>query len=247
MIRLQKFLSDAGVCSRRAAEGMILDGRVSVDGEVIRELGVKVDPLKSLVCIDGKQIKPQDEHVYLVLHKPRGVLTTVFDPFKRSTVMGLIKDAPGRIYPVGRLDMDSEGLLIFTNDGELANRLIHPRHKIEKTYLVTVSGCPEGHDLHLLRSGIEIDGRMTLPCRIRGVSLGRHSSLLEVVLKEGRKRQIRVMFDRIGLRVTRLIRTKIGPIELGGLPPGRWRMLKGKEIRALKAALGLLAPDAETD
>jgi pseudouridine synthase len=218
---------------------MILEGRVSVDGEIVKQLGVKLDPVKSLVCIDGKQIKPQDISVYLALHKPRGVLTTVFDPFKRPTVMALVKDAPGRIYPVGRLDMDSEGLLLFTSDGELANRLIHPRHKVEKTYRVTVSGCPGGHDLDLLRSGVEIDGRMTLPCRIRGLEYNGRSSLLEVVLKEGRKRQIRAMFDRIGLRVTRLVRIRIGPIELGGLLPGRWRMLKENEVSELKTALGL--------
>ncbi|MGQ9744733.1 MAG: pseudouridine synthase [Dissulfurimicrobium sp.] len=241
-MRLQKFLSSAGVCSRRAAEGMILDGRVSIDGEIVKQLGVKIDPLKSLVCIDGKQIRPRDIFVYLALHKPRGVLTTVFDPFKRPTVMGLVKDAPGRIYPVGRLDMDSEGLLLFTNDGELANRLIHPRYKVEKTYRVTVSGCPGAQDLDLLRSGIEIDGRITLPCRIRCLKCNGRSSLLEVVLKEGRKRQIRVMFDRIGLRVTRLVRIRIGPIELGGLLPGRWRMLKENEVSELKTALDLSTP-----
>ncbi|MGB9712491.1 MAG: pseudouridine synthase [Dissulfurimicrobium sp.] len=246
-VRLQKLLSAAGVCSRRTAERMILDGRITVDGKTVTELGVKVEPSKNLVCVDGIAVTTVNAPIYMALHKPKGVLTTVYDPFGRPTVMELLADAPGKVYPVGRLDMDSEGLLIFTNDGELANRLIHPRHKIEKTYRVVVSGRPEGHDLDLLRLGIEIDGKKTLPCRIKEIKCKDRSSLLEVTLKEGRKRQIRIMFDKIGLHVIKLIRIKIGPINLGDLPPGKWRMLKDDEISALKTAVGLPASNAKTD
>ncbi len=246
VMRLQRFLSCAGVCSRRAAEELILASRVSIDGQAVSTLGVKVDPALNMVCVDGKRVAPDSNGlIYLAMHKPKGVLTTAHDPFGRPTVMGLLSGLPFRVYPVGRLDQDSEGLILLTNDGELANRLIHPRYKAEKLYRVTVSGVPSGHMLDRLRCGVEIDKKMTLPCRIRELARKGRSTVLEVVLKEGRKRQIRAMFGSIGHPVTRLVRLSIGPIRLGGLAPGGWRRLEEKEVAGLVAALGFMEADGQ--
>ncbi len=238
-IRLQKFLAHAGVCSRRAAEDLILSGRVRIDGQIVTKLGTKVEPYIDEVYLDGNRISIKRSLIYLMLNKPKGVLTTVHDPYGRPTVIGLLGKIPGRVYPVGRLDKDSEGLLFFTNDGALAYRLLHPSHKVPKTYRVNVKGMPSETDLEILRQGVEIEGKETLPCEIELVSASSRLSVLRIILKEGRKRQIRQMFDTIGHRVVRLVRVEMGPLKLGKLPPGRSRRLTRSEIRSLKLAVGL--------
>lgn len=239
ILRLQKYLAGAGVCSRRAAETLIRAGRVTVDGLVVTELGVKVDASASTVCVDGRTVRLKESATYILLNKPRGVVTTVRDTHGRTTVMDVLGDVGSRLYPVGRLDQDSQGLLLLTNDGSLAFRLLHPSHKIAKTYLVTVHGRPSSSALEQLRQGVEIEGKTTLPCEIRVKGTTRRSTVLEIVLKEGRKRQIRAMFDTIDHAVIKLMRTRIGPLKLGRLPAGKWRMLSDSEVTSLKRAVGL--------
>ncbi len=238
-MRLQKFLAHAGVCSRRAAEELIRQGRVRVDGRTVTEMGTHVRPESACVEVDGRRIHSCENHVYLLMHKPRGVLTTVKDTHNRRTVMDLLPAIHARVYPVGRLDMDSEGLLLLTNNGELAQRLLHPSHKIPKKYHVTVRGRPSKKDIDMLENGVEIDGRVTLPCKIRLLGTTRRTSVLEVILSEGRKRQIRLMMDKVGHPVTRLVRQEMGSLSLKGLPPGKVRELNPAEVIALKRAVGL--------
>jgi 23S rRNA pseudouridine2605 synthase len=238
-MRLQKYLAGAGLCSRRAAETLIRAARVSVDGEVVTELGLKVDSSSSAVRVDGRPVRLKEHTAYIALNKPRGVVTTVRDTHGRTTVMDILGDVGFRLYPVGRLDQDSQGLLLLTNDGSLAFRLLHPSHKVAKTYRVTVHGRPSSAELDLLRRGIEIQGKTTLPCEIRVIKTTRRSTILEIVLKEGRKRQIRAMFDTTDHGVSRLIRTRIGPLRLGKLPAGKWRMLTDSEVASLRKAVGL--------
>lgn len=233
-IRLQKFLAWAGVTSRRAAEELIRAGRVRVDGVVVCEMGVKADPSRQVVEVDGTRVFLPHRLNYLILHKPRGVVTTVREPQGRDTVMRFLSGIQERVYPVGRLDKESEGLLFFTNDGPLAHRLIHPRFKVEKEYVVTVAGHPRREDIRRIEAGIEINGKTTLPCRICVMGKTATGTTLDVVLREGRKRQIREMFAAIGFRVDRLMRIRLGPIQLGGLKPGRWRRLGLDEVEALK-------------
>jgi 23S rRNA pseudouridine2605 synthase len=240
MMRLQKYLANAGVCSRREAEALIRSGRVSIDGEIVTELGSKVDPYTNVIRVDKTRILRKRPPIYLLLNKPKGVLTTVRDPYGRTTVMDLLGRVPGRVYPVGRLDRDSEGLLLLTNDGALAHRLLHPSHKVTKTYHVTVRGIPSKAVLDLLRGGIEIEGRMTLPCEMHVLDVTERSTVLEIVLKEGRKRQIRLMFNAVDHQVIRLIRIKMGPIRLGKLEPGKYRILTDSEVESLKKAVGLI-------
>lgn len=239
LIRLNKFIAEAGVCSRRQADLLIASGRVIVNGQKVTELGIKINPSVDIIEIDHKKLTAKNQHfVYLILNKPRGFLTTVKDPFNRPTVMDLV-NIPARVYPVGRLDQDSEGLLLFTNDGELANRLIHPRHKIKKLYSVRVNGHPSESAIARLTAGINIDGRMTLPCRVHRLSQDTHSTQFEVEIREGRKRQIRRMFQAIGHDVITLKRIQIGPIRLNGLPSGKWRYLSEYEIQAIKKEVGI--------
>lgn len=239
LVRLQKFLAEAGVSSRRASETLIRAGRVSVDGAVIREMGVKVDPSRQVVAVDGKRVVPAGVLVHLILYKPRGVVTTVRDPQRRDTVMRFLSGIPERVYPVGRLDKESEGLLFFTNDGPLAHRLIHPRFKVDKEYVVAVDGHPGREDIRRLEAGIVIHGKTTLPCRIQVTEKTATGTILNVVLREGRKRQIREMFSAMGFQVERLTRIRLGPIRIGGLQPGRWRRLGRDEVDALRRAVGL--------
>jgi pseudouridine synthase len=240
MIRLQKYLADAGVCSRRKAEALIRSGRVTVDGKIVTELGSKIEPYKNIICVDKTEILCKRSLIYLLLNKPKGVLTTISDPYGRITIMDLLGKVPWRIYPVGRLDKDSEGLLLLTNDGALAHRLLHPSHKAAKTYLATVSGRPSREVLDLLRQGIDIEGRMTLPCEINVRKTTRRSTVLEIVLKEGRKRQIRLMLNKVNHPVIRLIRIKIGTLQLGKLQPGKHRILTDSEVKSLKKSVGLI-------
>ncbi len=238
-MRLQKFLAHAGVCSRRAAEELIRQGRVRVDGATVREMGIRVEPGKHLVEVDGRLIAGCEKHIYLVLNKPRGVLCTLKDTHGRKTVIDLVGDTGARIYPVGRLDMDSEGLLLLTNDGALAQRLLHPSHHVSKKYLVTVKGRPSKKDLALLENGIEINGRLTQPCSMKLAGTRKHSSIIEVTLYQGMKRQIRLMMESISHPVTRLKRIEMGPIKLGGLAPGSFRELDSEEVSALRRAAGM--------
>lgn len=240
LIRLNKFIAEAGICSRRQADLLIKSGRVILNGKTIIELGIKINPSIDIIEINHKKLTTENQpFVYLILNKPRGILTTVKDPFNRPTVMDLIHDMRERVYPVGRLDQDSEGLLLFTNDGELANRLIHPRHKIKKLYQVWVQGQPTASDIERLRQGIPIDSRMTLPCRIQRLHADETSTQFEIEIREGRKRQIRRMFQAIGQEVIRLKRVQIGPIKLERLPVGKWRYLTEQEIKAIKKETGI--------
>ena len=229
-IRLQKFFTDSGVLSRRAAEAEILAGKVLVNG-VPATLGDKVDPETDVVEYRGKRIRPRTSipHRYLLLNKPRGYVTTLKDEKGRHTVTELVKGAGTRLYPIGRLDMDSEGLLLMTDDGELTNRLTHPRHEIPKIYHVTVSPVPSKEALAMLASPMELDGYRLLPVGIRPLS----PDVLEMTLYEGRNRQIRRMCEAAGLRVRQLRRVAIGKLTLGDLPPGKWRELTADEVAYL--------------
>lgn len=241
-MRLQKFMAHAGVCSRRHAERMIMEGRVAVNGLVVTEAGVKVDPARDLVKVDSRKvvIDSSVSHEYWLLYKPVSVLSTVKDPMGRSTVMDYFRDLHGkRIYPVGRLDFDSEGLILLTDDGELANRMLHPRYKLEKTYHVTVKGHPSGQDVARLEKGVFLENRKTMPCSITLLGKTRRNSTLKVILREGRKRQIRRMFDMVNHKVIRLLRVSTGPLNIRGMKPGEKRPLTSKEIKTLKEMCGL--------
>ncbi len=231
--RLQKVMAEAGVASRRHAEEMIAAGQVMVNGEVVTEMGVKVDPERDRIEVDGKPLTPEAK-VYLALNKPAGVVTTAEDTHDRPTVLSLIPEAVGRVYPVGRLDMDSQGLLLLTNDGDLAYRLTHPGFEHEKEYKIRVAGHPSEKLLAQLARGIALEDGPTLPAQISMVQKKRDSTWLRVVLREGRKRQLRRMFEAIDHPVRDLIRMRVGPIQLGDLPPGEWRRLSAREVQALR-------------
>ena len=232
-IRLQKFFTDCGVLSRRAAEAEILAGKVLVNGTPAT-LGDKIDPDTDVVEYRGKRLRPRAAlpHRYLMLNKPRGYVTTLKDEKGRHTVTELVRGAGTRLYPVGRLDMDSEGLLLMTDDGELTNRLTHPRHEIPKIYHVTVSPAPSPEILAALASPMELDGYRLLPIGVRPLS----RDVLELTLYEGRNRQIRRMCDAVGLRVRQLRRVAIGKLTLGDLPLGKWRELTEDEVQYLMNA-----------
>lgn len=238
MIRLQKILSAAGVASRRASEQMILEGRVSVNGETVRELGTKADPARDAIKVDGRRIKTEVANRYIVLYKPKGYVTTRKDPEGRRTVMDLIGEGD-YIYPVGRLDYDSEGLLLMMTDGELAARLTHPRHEVEKVYEVIVKGTPDQSALEKLRKGVYIEGGRTSRAHVHvGTTVKGHkpTTKLTIAIHEGRNRQIRNMCSAVGLPVWELRRIRMGPIGLGRLKPGQWRDLTSEEVRQLKSS-----------
>jgi pseudouridine synthase len=230
--RLQKILSQAGIASRRASEQLMLEGRVTVNGETMRELGTKADPARDDIRVDGRRIKIAEHHVYVLLNKPRGYVTTRSDPQKRPTVIDLLKGVREYIYPVGRLDYDSEGLLILTNDGDLAARLTHPRHGVPRVYEARVLGEPDAHDLSRLSKGVSIDGRRTEPASVVLLGPGR----LRITVHEGRNRQVRKMCEAIGHPVEKLRRVSIGPIRDPKLKLGYWRELSPKEVESLRRA-----------
>jgi 23S rRNA pseudouridine2605 synthase len=230
--RLQKVLARVGLGSRRICEDLIAEERVKVNGE-IAELGRRVDPDRDLVEVDGAPIGIRPGLVHYLLNKPAGVVTTASDPEGRPTVMDLVPAEP-RVFPVGRLDMDTEGLLLLTNDGELANRIAHPSHGVEKEYLAEVVGRPSRAALRALREGVELDDGLTAPASASLVD----ASLVKLTIHEGRNRQVRRMLDAVGHPVTRLIRTRIGPLSDRRLAPGSWRELTGPELRAMEAAVG---------
>jgi 23S rRNA pseudouridine2605 synthase len=235
--RLQKILSQAGIASRRASEQLMLEGRVTVNGETVRELGTKADLAADDIRVDGRRIKVAERHRYVLLNKPKGYVTTRSDPERRSTVMELLRGIREYIYPVGRLDYDTEGLLLLTNDGDLAARLTHPRHEVPRVYEVEVAGVPDEHDLDRISRGVTIDGRRTEPARVE-LGPGRHTThaTLRITIAEGRNRQVRRMFDSIGHPVDHLRRISIGPIKDARLKVGYWRDLTPEEVSALKRA-----------
>lgn len=237
-IRIQKIMSDNGICSRRKAEEMISAGRIKVNGREIK-LGDKVLPGKDIITVDGEKIEVSRKktNVYIMLNKPRGYVTTLSDELDRKCVTELLEGVDERVYPIGRLDRNSEGLLLFTNDGEFANNIMHPSNHISKTYRVTVRPDISDEQLVRLTEGIEIDGKMTLPATINVITKEPGRVVLQMVIREGRNRQIRKMCEAVGLEVARLKRTGIGPLKLGMLKPGTYRELKADEIRAIKNSI----------
>ena len=239
-IRLQKWLARCGIGSRRACEQLIRQGHVLVNGQRAT-LGMRIDPEQEIIAINGKPLKPPPAPVYMMLHKPPGYVTTRKDPHAPHTVMELLKGLTIPVFPVGRLDADAEGLLLLTNDGELANRLLHPRYKVAKTYRVWVQGAPNEAALRQLREGVLLEEGRTAPAKVRLIRRQRHRSILEVTLHEGRKRQIKRMCAAVGHPVQRLVRIAFGPLRLPrDLPPGAWRELTPAEREALLHAAGLL-------
>ena len=234
-VRLQKMLADCGVASRRKAEEMIAAGQVKVNGTVAK-IGDKVDVKKDKVSVNGKPIVTKVRNVYLMLHKPRGYITTMSDEMDRRCVAELVSDIPERIYPVGRLDRDSEGMLLMTNDGGFANAMTHPSMHVPKTYRVTVRPSITDEQLTQIAMGIVIDGQETAPATVRVISQEPGRVVLEIVLYEGRNRQIRNMCEALGLEVARLKRIAVGSIKLGMLQPGDYRRLTGEEVKKLLAA-----------
>lgn len=233
-IRLQKFLSENGVASRRKSEELIEQGRVKVNGRVAF-IGDKVDPVRDKVTVKGKTVVANNEKVYIMLHKPRGFITTMSDEKSRKCVAELVKDVPVKVFPVGRLDKNSEGLLIMTNDGEFANKLTHPSSHVNKTYRVTVSGTVSEEQITELCTGIDIDGdgRPTLPCDVFVIERKPDRTVLNFIIHEGRNRQIRKMCESVKLEVLRLKRTEIAGVKLGMLGQGKWRELNEREMRRL--------------
>ena len=241
--RVQKVLAAAGVGSRRACEELIAAGRVTVDGETVT-LGAKADATRQVITVDGERVHTNPLLVHYLLNKPQGVVTTVSDPQGRPTVVDLVPEAP-RVYPVGRLDRDTEGLLLLTNDGELANRLAHPRYAVEKTYVAQSRGPAKRRALRALRDGVELDDGPARARSVRELGAAADRTLLEIVLAEGRKREVRRMLASVGLPLERLARVKLGPLPLGDIAPGRFRPLSGQEVRQLYAAVGLGGPSGE--
>ena len=232
LIRVQKYLSECGVASRRKAEELIAQGRVKVNGRAVTT-GDKMNPKNDTVTVNGKKVTKAFKKVYIMLHKPRGFVTTMSDEMGRKCVAELVGDIKERIYPIGRLDRESEGMLIMTNDGEFANLLMHPAHHVPKVYRVTVRPGVTDEQLVRLENGMEIDGRMTAPTRVRILEKQEGRVVLEVVLYEGRNRQIRKMCELLQLDVARLKRTAIGAVKLGMLPAGKWRELTQDEVDKL--------------
>lgn len=236
--RLQKLIATAGLASRRRAEEWIVAGRVAVDGVVCRDLGHRADPESQRVTVDGRPL-PRAGRLYLALHKPAGVVSSLRDPHAQAVIPDLLSGMRERVYPVGRLDRDSEGLLILTNDGELMQAVTRPGGGVDKVYEVTVRWQPSAATLDALRAGPEIEGRRLLPCEIDVLRVGQDETVLRVVLHEGKKNQIRRMFAAAGHRVRRLVRRQIGPVHLGDLAAGAWRHLTSIELHRLRAAAGL--------
>ena len=239
LIRLQKYLADCGVASRRKSEELIEQGKVRVNGRVAA-IGDKIDPKHDSITVSGKKIVRQKTHSYIMLNKPRGFITTMNDEMDRKCVAQLVKDVPTRVYPVGRLDRESEGLLLFTNDGAFANAMTHPSRHVPKTYRVTVRPDVTQEQLTAITQGIIIDDGVTAPAEVRVVTKEENRVVLEIVLYEGRNRQIRKMCEALGLEVARLRRIAIGTVKLGMLKQGDWRDLTEDEVRRLQLAAGMI-------
>jgi pseudouridine synthase len=232
--RLQKVLAHAGVASRRKSEDLIRQGRVSVNGQVVTQMGIKVDPVGDEIRVDGKRIQVAARRVYIVLNKPPGVISTMEDDLGRGALGDLVS-VPARLYPVGRLDADSEGLVLLTDDGELTNLLTHPRYEHEKEYLAFVNGVPSEQTLEAWQQGVVLDGKITAPAEVDVLRKEEYSSLLRITMHEGRKRQIRRVAELLGHPVRELKRVRLGPLHLGPLEVGQWRYLTSKEVESLES------------
>ena len=231
-MRLQKYLAECGVASRRKSEELIEQGKVKVNGRVA-QIGDKINPKKDDITVSGKKVVKSRQYTYIILHKPRGFITTMSDEMGRKCVAELIKDVNARVYPVGRLDRDSEGMLLMTNDGEFANAMTHPTKHVPKTYRVTVRPSITDEQITALTTGIMLEGRKTAPAEVRVLTREEGRVVIEIILYEGRNRQIRKMCESLGLEVARLKRTAIGTIKLGMLPQGKWRELTEDEVHKL--------------
>jgi len=232
-MRLQKYLASCGVASRRNAEKLIAEGHVTVDGQRITEMGVQVEE-GQVICVDGREVKPEAEKHYILYHKPAGEVTTVSDPEGRKTVLDHFRDYPVRLYPVGRLDYDSEGLLLLTNDGDLTERMLHPSMEVEKVYGARVSYQVTEQEARRLAAGVMVDGRKTARAKTKILSVQNLFTDMLITIHEGRNRQVRKMVEQIGHEVVMLRRIRFGPIKLGELPRGQWRKLTNEELDALK-------------
>jgi len=235
MERLQKILAAAGVASRRKCEELILEGKVEVNGETVKTLGVKADPAQDVITVNGRAIQSESK-VYLMMNKPKGVITSATDPKGRKVVTDYVTGIKERVYPVGRLDYDTEGLLLLTNDGEFANLLTHPKHHVPKTYLATVEGIPHGDKLEKLKEGIMLEDGMTAPAELeyQDINVEEKQATIRITIYEGRNRQVRRMFDAISHKVIRLKRIKFGDLSLMNLKRGRTRPLTPNEVNELK-------------
>lgn len=238
-VRLNKFLALAGVASRREADRWIQEGRISVNNQVVEELGLRVDEDKDVVRVDGRKIQVKTQPVYILLNKPAGYLVTLKDPFRRPTVRTLLPASLGRVFPVGRLDLATEGLLVLTNDGELAFRLSHPRFGVKKVYLAKIKGEPDKEALRRLERGVHLERAKTAPAKVVLLAPGQKSSWLRLELQEGRKREVREMCRAVGHPVLELRRVEFAGLGLGNLKPGQWRHLEPGEVRRLKSLVNI--------
>lgn len=232
-MRLQKFMAKCGVASRRKSEEIILAGKVKVNGSIVKELGFKIDETKDTVVVDGKLLESEEAKVYILLNKPVGYITTVSDEFGRRKVIDLLKGIEERVYPVGRLDYDTSGLLILTNDGDLAYKITHPKYEKNKKYIAKVSGIPKEKELQEFRNGLIIEDYITSKAKVEILEIVEKNAILEITIHEGKNRQVRKMCSKIGHPVIELKRVKIGEIKLGNIKEGEWRHLTQKEIEFL--------------
>lgn len=234
--RLQKFLAQAGVASRRKAEELIAEGKIKVNGRVVKEQGVKINPRKDKVEYKGKLVTKEDNKVYILLNKPIGYITTSKDQFDRKTVLDLLKDVDERVYPVGRLDANTSGLLLLTNDGDFAYKITHPKHELKKKYIATVKGVPTSNKIAKLEKGIQIEDYVTAPAKVRILEHGKDSAKVEVIIHEGRNKQVRKMLEAMGHPVTKLKRVAVGDLTLRQVKIGSYRHLTGAERKSLLEA-----------
>src|SRR5206468_12182564 len=234
LVRLQKVIASSGLASRRKAEAMIAQGRVTVNGKVVRELGTRVDPARDHVKVNGRHLEPVQPHAYIMLNKPKGIVSSLSDPEGRPTVKDLLHGVSVRVFPVGRLDSDSEGLMLLTNHGDLAQALVHPRYHVPKTYLIKVKGVLTDDEIKSLERGVELEDGVTSPARVKKVRKAAQNSWLEITIHEGRKHQVKRMLESVGHPVLKLMRVRFGPLTLGDLAPGEYRYLTDREANALR-------------
>jgi 23S rRNA pseudouridine2605 synthase len=242
--RLQKVIAASGLTSRRKAEELIAAGRVTVNGRVIRKLGTRIDPSREHVKVDGRHLRNLEPHAYLILNKPKGYVSSLSDPQGRPTIRDLLRGVRLRVFPVGRLDYDTEGLLLLTNHGEVAQALLHPRHHVPKVYLVKIKGILNEEDIRRLEHGVSLDDGMTQPAKLRKVRKAEENSWIELTVYEGRKHQVKRMLEAVGHPVLKLKRIKFGPLALGDLAVGQFRYLSDREANALRALLAVSASAA---
>lgn len=236
LIRLHKYMAQCGVASRRKSEAMIKAGQVSVNGHVVTDMGTMIDPISDKIEVNGRLLKPMQKKLYIALNKPEGYISTTKDQFGRPTVLDLVPDAAyHRLYPVGRLDYDTTGLILLTNDGDVAYKLMHPKHEVERIYIAGLRGIPDAHDIAAFENGLILDGRVTAPAGFEIIMAKAGRSIVKITLHEGRNRQVRRMCQAIGHPVLWLRREAIGQIKLGQLKPGQWRYLTPQEIEYLKS------------